>query len=880
MYIDRVKLPGWAFLRRVTALRIALVIAFIFAVGHFLIEVRKFKTGPLSQTGFIRLLDNKSLDLKFLTLHPNTRDPVKPENMAKNVVVVGIDEKSLDRHGLWPWNRRIVADLVDKLNEGGAKVIAFDAVFADQDRNSSYVSVKRFLTDYDEAALAPESASSKELNDDMKAAASAQIDLKAAIADLETRARETPNARQMLASIHKLKVENERAAKATSKARELTSDLTSRSGKFYEGMRKEVASISPDEALAQAIKRAADKTVLGYFFLGESELQEVRNAALIEGEKQLLASAVTSLYEIAYYEQPGQKPIPAVKPIPTDWEHLLYTRENPPSPRPNLPQIGQYAKAFGNFNIAGDQDGTVRRVEMFTKYKQGLYPALSLAAIGRYYGDEAQILPLEGITAGDTFGEIAVGADENSPRIPVTKFGEMFINWYGNPERYVPRVAAADVLDGSVDKALLKDKIAFIGLTAVGTFDFRVIPHSKATPGVYVHAAAAQNIIDGRYMVRQDDVIPLELLTYILLGVLMGIVLPRIPAWASIVGMLAFGVALYAVDVAFIFSRGIWVLNVLPTIQVSLTTASIIAYKFLTEGREKRQIRRAFQHYLNKTVVDMVIKDPSRLKLGGERRECTVFFSDVRGFTTLSEKLAPEQLVHVLNTYLTPMTDLIFKYDGTLDKYIGDAIMAFFNAPIDQPDHATRACHVSLDMMEELGRLQKAWAAEGMHETIDIGIGLNSGPMVVGNMGTPNYFNYTAMGDTVNLGSRLEGINKEYGTNIIISQSTYNLAASSIYVREMDLVAVKGKKQPVHIYELVGKGTPRGTDKDLIEQWTRALELYRGQKWDEATDLFEMIRRDIKPNDGPCATYVYRCNLLRAEPPGADWNGVWKMTTK
>src|SRR5262249_54489062 len=156
-------------------------------------------------------------------------------------------------------------------------------------------------------------------------------------------------------------------------------------------------------------------------------------------------------------------------------------------------------------------------------------------------------------------------------------------------------------------------------------------------------------------------------------------------------------VLVYVIDVKFVFSRGIWTLNVLPTVQATVTAVAIIIYKFLTEGREKRQIRRAFQHYLNKTVVDMVIKDPSRLKLGGERRECTVFFSDVRGFTTLSEKLAPEQLVHVLNTYLTPMTDLIFKYDGTLDKYIGDAIMAFFNAPIDQSDHAVRACHVSID---------------------------------------------------------------------------------------------------------------------------------------------------------------------------------------
>ncbi|MBC7795137.1 MAG: adenylate/guanylate cyclase domain-containing protein, partial [Clostridia bacterium] len=828
-------------------------IAFVFATAHFVIELDKFKTGPFSQNGFIRSLDLKSLDLKF-----RTRGVISGKD--KNVAVIGIDEKSLDRYGLWPWNRRIVAELVDKLNAGGAMVIAFDAVFADQDRNSSYVSVKRFLTAYDENALTPESASSKQLVDDLKLAASAQVELKSAIADLETRAKETPNARQVLAAVTKLKQQNERSNKALAKANELTADLTARSGKFYELMNSEISAVSPDEALAEAIKRAQDKAVLGYFFANKSQLKDVRTDLLSEGAKQLEPSAVRTFFDIVYYDQADQKPVPGIRKIEPTWGRLL-RKNSSRIPRPNLPKIGQYAKAFGHFNVDGDKDGTVRRIEMFDNYDKGLYPALSLAAAARYYGEE--IFPFDGVTAGETFSTIQIGPDKDAPEIPVTSSGEMLINWYGNPESYIDTYSAADILDGTTPAEAYKGRIVIIGLTAIGTFDFRVMPYGTI-PGVYVHAAAAQNIIDGKYLIRQDDVIPIELLAYLVLGLIMGIVLPRIPAWASIIGMLTFGVALYAADVALIFSRGFWVLNVLPTLQVSLTTVSVIAYKFLTEGREKRQIRRAFQHYLNKTVVDMVIKDPSRLKLGGERRECTVFFSDVRGFTTLSEKLAPEQLVHVLNTYLTPMTDLIFKYDGTLDKYIGDAIMAFFNAPIDQPDHAVRACHVSVDMMEELGRLQKAWTLEGMHETIDIGIGLNSGPMVVGNMGTPNYFNYTAMGDTVNLGSRLEGINKEYGTNIIISQSTYNLAQQSVHVREMDLVAVKGKKQPVHIYELVGKGRASGTPKDLIEQWTRALELYRGQKWDEATDLFEMIRRDVKPNDGPCATYLDRCKLLRA----------------
>ncbi len=512
---------------------------------------------------------------------------------------------------------------------------------------------------------------------------------------------------------------------------------------------------------------------------------------------------------------------------------------------------------------------------MFVAYEQQLYPALSLVAASKY--TEQAIYP---IVSPYRPGRGIEHVDLGDIQIPTTERGEMLIDYYTWPEKYIKAVSIADILDGTAPVESFKDKVVFVGMTAIGNFDFRVTPYSTTTPGVYIHAAATENILDGRFLVRQDFIVIFEVLGFLLLGIIMGIVFPRLPAWAAIVGTILFAVAVYLIDVQFIFARGYWMLNVLPTLQATVTAVAIIIYKFLTEGREKRQIRRAFQHYLNKTVVDMVIKDPSRLKLGGERRECTVFFSDVRGFTTLSEKLAPEQLVHVLNTYLTPMTDLIFKYDGTLDKYIGDAIMAFFNAPIDQSDHAIRACHVSVDMMTELDHLRKVWAAEGMTHTIDIGIGLNSGPMVVGNMGTPNYFNYTAMGDTVNLGSRLEGINKEYGTNIIISQSTYDLAKEVIHVREMDLVKVKGKNDPVHIYELVGKGGASGVTKDLIEQWARALAMYRTQKWDEAALLFEMIKTQIKPGDGPCETYMERCELLRAEPPGPSWDGVWTMTTK
>ncbi len=857
------KIPS--FLRRVTPLRIALTIAFAFCLLHFCIEQNLFRSGPLSQSGFMRLLDLKSLDLKF-----NARG--KPDVGEPKVVVAAIDEKSVERHGLWPWNRRIIADLVDKLTQGGAKVVGFDIVFGDEDRNSSYQSVRRFLTAYDERALSPSSQLSKEMLDELRTTSAAQAELKSTIAELEAKLKDregkAPPPAGALLALQRLKAQNEKSSRNLGRARELASDWNDRSGKFYELMNREISDLSPDEALARAIGRSP-QTVLGYFFLkSHEELASVDPVAMKEGASYLKRVAIPSLFV--------EKEAPyglVIEPTYTDWAKFRIN-ERALGVRAVLPKIADPAKSFGNFNITPDRDGVARKVPLVALYDNAFYPGLALASVSKYLNETPY--PIEGLWPALTIDHFNIGGVQ----VPTTERGEMIVDYYGDPKQYIPTISVADILDGTAKAESFKDKVVLVGTTAIGTYDWRVTPFSAATPGVYIHASAVQNVIDGRFLVRQDFIVVFEMIGFILMGILMGIGFARLPAWATIAGTFLFGAALYAIDVNFVFAKGYWILNVLPTLQATLTAVAIIIYKFLTEGREKRQIRRAFQHYLNKTVVDMVIKDPSRLKLGGERRECTVFFSDVRGFTTLSEKLAPEQLVHVLNTYLTPMTDLIFKYDGTLDKYIGDAIMAFFNAPIDQSDHAIRACHVSVDMMIELGNLRKQWAAEGMTHTIDIGIGLNSGPMVVGNMGTPNYFNYTAMGDTVNLGSRLEGINKEYGTNIIISQSTHELARNHIHVREMDLVKVKGKNEPVHIYELLGKGQATGVTKDLMDQWSRALTLYRGQKWDDAIKIFDMIRTQIKTGDGASETYIERCEMLRAEPPGADWNGVWTMTTK
>ncbi|MCX5843757.1 MAG: adenylate/guanylate cyclase domain-containing protein, partial [Deltaproteobacteria bacterium] len=295
--------------------------------------------------------------------------------------------------------------------------------------------------------------------------------------------------------------------------------------------------------------------------------------------------------------------------------------------------------------------------------------------------------------------------------------------------------------------------------------------------------------------------------------------------------------------------------------------------------REKKKIRGAFQYYLTASVINEMLKDPAKLKLGGDKKDLTVLFSDIRGFTTIAENMkTPEELVHLLNEYLTAMTNVVFTYDGLLDKYMGDAIMAVFGAPLNQPDHPLRACKTALDMMDELKKLQIKWADEG-RPVLTIGIGINSGDMVVGNMGSEMRFDYTVMGDSVNLGSRLEGINKEYGTNIVISESTHNAVKDILFCRELDSVRVKGKNLPVKIYELLG-------EKKDAEKWEKAvgifeegLSKYRQCLWDEAIISFQRVL-EIKADDAPAKLYIVRCQELKKNPPEEPWDGVFTMTKK
>jgi adenylate cyclase len=339
----------------------------------------------------------------------------------------------------------------------------------------------------------------------------------------------------------------------------------------------------------------------------------------------------------------------------------------------------------------------------------------------------------------------------------------------------------------------------------------------------------------------------------------------------------------YVVGVGFFvlvsFRQNLWVDGILLAVSLGLSFAVTSAFSYATEGRQRRQIKRMFSHYMSDLLIQDLLKNPDKLRLGGEKRVLTVFFSDLAGFTSLSEKLTPEEVVALLNRYLTAMTDIILDSGGLIDKYEGDAIMAFWGAPVPQDDHAARACLAALDNQGRLAELRQEFVAMGLPPVYSR-IGINTGEMIIGNMGSSQRFDFTVMGDSVNLAARLEGAGKAYGTSMIISEETYRQAEDRVEVRELDLLQVKGKEVPVRIYELLArKGDLDGATHRLCDLFSSGLTHYRQQEWIEAIRFFERAL-EVSSDDGPSKIFTARCHEFMKAPPPSGWEGLYRLTTK
>jgi adenylate cyclase len=457
---------------------------------------------------------------------------------------------------------------------------------------------------------------------------------------------------------------------------------------------------------------------------------------------------------------------------------------------PTLYRFSSAAEAMAHINMISDDDGTLRWEILAIEYQGDFYPPIGLQAVRLYrgLGPESMALDFQGnVRLGDTV-------------IPTDEHGRMLINYRG-PNRTFPLYSISDILDRNLPPGTFKDKIVLIGATAIGIFDLRVTPFSTNMAGIEKHASVVDNILRGDFIRRSDTAVVLLIFVF---AIALGLTLPRLGAKAGV----ALFLALFGGYLAFVYylfaAQGIWFNLVYPASALFFGYTSQTAYRFFMEERRARDIRKMFSSYVSKRIVDELIRDPSKAKLGGDRKEISVLFSDIRGFTSFSEKHQPEEVVSQLNEYLGAMTNIVFEYEGTLDKFVGDAIMALWGAPVGQPDHAERACRCAIAMIEKLKELQGKWAAEGKY-VIDIGIGINTGDMVVGNMGAPGKkMDYTVIGDNVNLGARLESLTRQYNNHIIISEYTYAQVENIVEAKELGSVTVKGKQLPVVIYDLTG----------------------------------------------------------------------------
>ena len=540
-------------------------------------------------------------------------------------------------------------------------------------------------------------------------------------------------------------------------------------------------------------------------------------------------------------------------------------------------------------NVYLDNDGFIRRYNLFQNLHEQTYFPLTIKALSHLQN----IPEKELITEQKNY--FAVGKFV----IPKYEHDSMLINFTG-PARTFPTYSLANILDDSnfnlpdpdedldifedyKEYKIFKDKVVFIGASADELQDNKLTPFfefdgvKQLMPGVEMHANALYTIINNQYIERVSGLAVLLIILILAVAVyLISIYLK--PLYG--LGAVTIVFLIYTLFSVWLFVSGkTWIPVIYPLASFSSCYVVNIVQKIFVEQKEKGRYRKTFQQYVARSVVDTMLSSGELPKFGGERKVLTVLFSDIRSFTTYSEKYKPEVVVQRLTQYLSSMVDVVFQQGGTLDKFVGDELMALFGAPYYYKDHAERACNTALEMIAKLRHMQKKWSQNQM-EYFQIGIGINTGKVIVGNLGSIQLFDYTVIGDEVNLGARLEGANKQYETTIIISESTYNDVKNKAIVRELDNVRVKGKKKPVRIYELRGMNSLPSIENDLIiDVYTLGLELFKAKKWAKALKEFNRVLRYF-PSDGPSKIYTRRCLEFLENPPAENWDGVFDFAVK
>jgi adenylate cyclase len=608
-----------------------------------------------------------------------------------------------------------------------------------------------------------------------------------------------------------------------------------------------------DAAFAAAIGRSEASVVLGYFFHEKTDDSGFKIAP--EEIERQLALIDASKYGAVIARDPDAD---------IEFERG-YAAEG------NISELVEVSDASGFFTLRQDDDGIVRWLPLVIQNGEELFPPLALQAVWVAVGKPERAVHL---------GLYAVEGVEMGPGfIPTNESGHLLINFLGPPKTF-PHVSISDIFADAVPADTFEGKIVVVGATATGTYDLRSTPFSTVFPGLEIHANVIDNLLTGDFVTKPEWTQVYDLAAIVVLSLLVAVAVARLSA---IYGLLI-AVALFAGHILvarqLFVHNGVWLSIVYPLAGLGVTYAALTINGYVTEQRERQKIKGAFDHYVSPVVVEQMLKDPSKLQLGGDEKVLTVLFSDLQGFTSFSEKSTPQEMIQLLSEYYARMTEHVFERGGMLKEYVGDELMAIFGAPVEQADHATRACHAALEMLAHRRKMSEEWIALGRPPLI-ARTGVNSGLMLVGNLGSEYRLSYGVLGDQVNLGSRLEGLNKAYKTQILIGENTVELIGDAFALREVDLVRVVGKELPTRVHELLGT-----SEEELADPLVRAcrsygngLEAYRAQRFDDAHALF-VEALAARPDDGPSLTMSERCEVYLESPPSPEWDGVFEATKK
>lgn len=861
----------------------------------------------LGVAGLLSMAHQKSIDYRLRMRGPRSVSP--------NLAMLTIDDRAVTTIGRWPWPRATLARALEKTLDDGAKLLAFDISFAEPSRNPA------------EQVLETLHADGKTELDQTLTTLAPKLDMDGALAQVFTKY----SSRIVAGVFYESTIpESALLPPESDFCRDMIYKRTP-AAKIWDNEEVLLSAIDPYQpympsALNEIFSAALDareKSVREELGTPTNRNETVLQDERVKEELHLACSTMLVDYHDEISAAWDSEILP--KENPADFKFKTYDawlkayRENSRSNSvpytdswaTNTPKISKGTKHTGFFNAALDADGTIRSKILLVRSGNQYYPSIALKAFLVANNDNASPkLIWNPATSQKEVGDLEITSNDTGEKVfdlPVDGQGHQLLN-YAGPQKMYPYLSFADVLSDSpnadieqrlwdpaskrwqvqhrtVKKAdFIKDKIFIVGATATGIYDLRVTPFEENFPGAETHLNAIDNMIQRHFFRTPPNEAVYMPLILIGLGVALSFCLAFLGALSGIAltGLVLVGTAL--IDQHYFFNRGLVISVIWPLFLTSVIYVAMTFYRYLTEERGKKQLRQTFSKYVSPAIVNEILAHPDNIELGGKKVDLTIFFSDVRGFTTISEKLDPRALSDLLNSYLTPMTELVFKNRGTLDKYMGDAIMAFFGAPIAYKDHAKHACRCALQSLEKLSELQKEYAAKGL-PSIDIGIGLNTGEVSVGNMGSETVRSYTVMGDAVNLASRLEGINKTYGTRIILSEMTYTLVKDSFICREVDWVRVKGKLLPVKIFELISEMTSERTSQNqsplqaTLDHFQQGYDHYHAKAWQAGLECFNKAL-DLTPTDPVSKLYVQRCQDYLAEPPTDDWDGVFVMKTK